>query len=174
MKYDHVMLDLETGDNVASAAIAAIGAVAFAGPSAGAYFYTAVDLDSSAALGLTTSVDTMAWWSRQSPEAQAVFCDPQRRHVADALREFAAFMQGLSTPRVWGNGASFDNAIMSYAYRQAGLALPWKFWNDRCYRTAMAGVIEKPVRTGTYHNALDDARTQATHLLAHRPEALYE
>jgi inhibitor of KinA sporulation pathway (predicted exonuclease) len=44
---------------------------------------------------------------------------------------------------------------------------PWKFYNDRCYRTlkAMYPHIKMPKRTGTHHNALDDAISQVNHLI---------
>jgi inhibitor of KinA sporulation pathway (predicted exonuclease) len=42
----------------------------------------------------------------------------------------------------------------------------YKFWNERCYRTVKNQYPDvKLTRTGTYHNALDDARTQAEHLV---------
>ena len=166
---DHVMVDLETADNVATSAIVSIGALVFRGPSDGVCFYCAVDLTSSKALGLTESQDTMAWWARQAPEAQAVFTDPDRKPILVALAEFYGFVQDLQDPKIWGNGADFDNAILQTAYRLAGLHAPWTFWNNRCYRTAMAGVRTPKDRTGTYHNALDDAKTQADRLLQYRP-----
>jgi exodeoxyribonuclease VIII len=68
---------------------------------------------------------------------------------------------------VWGNGASFDNAILAQCYRAVGMDFPWKFWNDRCYRTLKNLVLDVPFeRTGTHHNALDDARSQAIHASA--------
>lgn len=48
------------------------------------------------------------------------------------------------------------------------LELPWKFWNDRCYRTVSAGFPRRQ-QTGTHHNALDDAISQTKHLLAYLP-----
>lgn len=172
MTPDHVMIDLETADNVPTAAVVAIGAVVFQGPNAGLQFYTAVDLHSCLAAKLTMSDDTMAWWGKQSLEARAVFADPQRMPVLAALQEFYRFMQSLNEPRVWGNGASFDNAIMANAYRAVGVPLPWKFWHDRCYRTVAAGIFQKRHQQGTHHNALDDAISQADHLLAHAREAV--
>lgn len=170
MKNDHIMVDLETADSSPTSAIVAIGAVVFKGPSTGACFYSAVDLPSSLALGLTLSQKTMQWWSRQAPEASAVFSDPSRIPVDTALRRFGAYVRSLEKPKVWGNGAAFDNAVLANAYNRSGLPLPWDFRNDRCYRTVMAGVREKPNSVGTYHNALDDANTQAQHLMRHRPE----
>lgn len=49
--------------------------------------------------------------------------------------------------------------------RAAGLEQPWAFWNDRCYRTLKARSELKIARTGTHHNALDDAKSQALHLI---------
>jgi inhibitor of KinA sporulation pathway (predicted exonuclease) len=67
---------------------------------------------------------------------------------------------------VWGNGADFDNPILAAAYRATGISQGWKPYNGRCYRTIknLAPQV-RLVRTGTHHNALDDARAQAQHLL---------
>jgi len=68
--------------------------------------------------------------------------------------------------RVWGNGAAFDNVILASAYRQANITQPWLFWNDRCYRTVKAlSPAVTMQRNGTHHNALDDAESQARHLI---------
>lgn len=158
---NHVMVDLETVDNVPTAAIVSIGAVIFAGPRNGETFYAAVDMASAIAAGLTVSDETMGWWAKQSSEAKAVFSDPERVSVASALSAFGAWLP--RDAKIWGNGASFDNAILANAYRRISRPLPWKFWNDRCYRTV---AVHLPPREqhGTHHNALDDAKSQARHL----------
>jgi exodeoxyribonuclease VIII len=68
--------------------------------------------------------------------------------------------------KIWGNGASFDNVILANAYRRNDLNIPWKYYNDRCYRTmkSLAPHI-KMEREGTHHNALSDAISQANHLI---------
>lgn len=67
---------------------------------------------------------------------------------------------------VWGNGASFDNVILRGAYARNSTPAPWAWWNDRCYRTIKALHREVPMeRLGTHHNALDDAISQALHLI---------
>lgn len=168
---DHVMVDLETADNVPTSAIVSIGALVFQGPNVGLCFYTAVDFLSSKNLGLTESKKTMDWWANQDPKAQAVFTDPKRKPVLVALADFYVFMQALSNPLLWGNGSDFDNAILHTAYRLAGMQPYWDFWNNRCYRTAMAGIqLPRESRVGVYHNALNDAQTQAERLLKYRPE----
>ena len=170
----HIMLDLETADNLPTSAIIAIGAVEFTErQTIGRKFYRAVDLGSSVAAGLTVGQDTMLWWSKQSPEARRVFDDPARVRLPDALTDFSFWMKQLhGDTKVWGNGAAFDNAILSNAYARCGLPLPWDFWNDRCYRTVKARITAKPTRVGVYHNAVDDAETQARHLMQYAPEAI--
>lgn len=66
---------------------------------------------------------------------------------------------------IWSNGASFDIPILANAFRKAGMNVPWKFWNERCFRTVKSiySDIKSPV-TETAHNALDDAMNQLQHL----------
>jgi len=56
--------------------------------------------------------------------------------------------------------------IIENAYKAIGMQRPWTPWLDRCYRT-IKEVIVLPFedRTGTYHNALDDAIYQTNHLI---------
>lgn len=57
--------------------------------------------------------------------------------------------------------------ILAKVYKQCGWkAPPWRYSNERCYRTlkSMAPHIEIQ-RTGTHHNAVDDARAQAEHAI---------
>ena len=165
----HIMLDLETADTRPTAAIIAIGAVEFNERGlTGRRFYLPVDLGSSVAAGLTTSTDTLAWWSQQSPEAQAVFYDPARVELDVALASFNGWLRVTYADqvRLWGNGAAFDNAVLANAFAVVGIEQPWKHWNDRCYRTVAATMPGKPTRIGTHHNAVDDAETQAAYLIA--------
>jgi exodeoxyribonuclease VIII len=108
------------------------------------------------------------WWMGQGDEARSAL-SKDTVPIAMALNEFyewVAVCSSIQTVRVWGNGASFDNVILSSAYRSCRIAQPWQFWNDRCYRTvkAMHPAI-KMQRTGIHHNAVDDAVSQTRHLL---------
>lgn len=61
---------------------------------------------------------------------------------------------------VWSQGGNFDDPMLSAALRAVGLEPPWKFWNSQCTRTVyrLAGLnFNKIPRSGTHHNALDDA-----------------
>jgi exodeoxyribonuclease VIII len=43
----------------------------------------------------------------------------------------------------------------------------WEFWKDKCYRTVKGMYPDvKMERSGTHHNALDDAFYQTLHLIA--------
>jgi len=161
----HVMIDLETMGTRPDAPIVSIGAVAFNGAGIGNEFYRNVDLKTSVAGGGVIDPDTLMWWLQQSDEARAALM------VADtaltyALDDLAKWMP-IGVDGVWGNGASFDNVIMSESYIRAGIARPWPFWKDKCYRTVKGMYPDVALeRSGTHHNALDDARTQAEHLIA--------
>lgn len=160
-----IMLDLETMGNSTQAAIVAIGAVEFGEGKIVRKFHLLVDLQSSIDAGLVADASTFLWWMEQSYEARKIFCaDGDRFSLREALIRFKNWCH--PDAEVWGNGASFDNAILSTAYRKIGLEQPWKFWNDRCYRTIKN--LHRDVqfeRVGLYHNAVDDAESQALHLM---------
>lgn len=166
---NHVMVDLETVDNVPTSAIVSIGAIIFdhTGVSQN-IFYEVVDLQSCLDAGLTLSPETLAWWMKQNDAARDVF-QKEGEHLALVLDRFAKYLP--QDCKLWGNGASFDNAILANAYRAFNIPAPWKFWNDRCYRTVVAGLARRQ-QTGTYHNALDDAISQTYHLLQVNPGAI--
>jgi hypothetical protein len=161
---NNVMVDLETLGNGSNAVIIAIGAVAFDKDGGlGGSFYETVDPQSCIDAGLVMDVSTVMWWMRQNDVARAAF-DKPGRHLNAVLLDFATwFPEGAD---LWGNGATFDNVILSNAYRATGLTCPWPFWADRCYRTLKNLHPNVPMqRVGTHHNALDDAETQAQHAL---------
>lgn len=167
-----IMLDLETMGNRSNAPIIAIGAVAFdiATKTIGEQFYVKVGLESSVNAGAVIDPSTVIWWLGQSDAARKEFENNEKAmRLSDALIAFSAFVDSVSTPkdvRIWGNGAAFDNVILSNAYNSIKLPRPWEFWNDRCYRTVKNLYPKAPfVRYGTAHNALNDAGSQAIHLM---------
>lgn len=172
---NHIMLDLETMGTRPDAAIIAIGAVAFdeTGNASQMGFYATVSLASAMEHGGTVDADTIMWWLGQSDQARRQFGEVGMR-LPDALTELADWLlevaEGDETTRdsleVWGNGADFDNVILTSAYRNVGLSLPWGKYKNRCYRTVKSANRHiKLVRTGTHHNAYDDACSQANHLI---------
>lgn len=167
-----VMVDLETVGRRAGCGILSIGAVAFDPMTGklGPEHYAVVKLASCEKFGLHSDPSTLSWWDKQNPEAQKVLKQARaargNKALDKALAEFNKYLAqfGPKTVRVWGNGSDFDNAILINCYAVTELIAGWDFWNNRCFRTLknLAPQI-KVDRAGVYHNALDDAKTQALH-----------
>lgn len=165
-----VMIDLETMGTGPDSAIVSIGAVEFdrAAQQLGETFYVAIDLKSAQQTGGVIDADTVLWWLKQSSQAREALCGTSVQ-MASALASFSGWLRGrceLRDVRIWGNGSDFDNVILANAYRRLAVPVPWKFWNNRCYRTWKNEHPEAVLRrSGTHHNALDDAISQAEHML---------
>lgn len=164
-----VMVDLETLGTLPGSAILSIGAVAFDEFGVGdEEFYMPITRGSCEALGLKTSPETLAWWEKQSEEARRVLNDPDGFMLEQALHGFDCWLREnfSENVRIWGNGANFDNPLLACAYEAINVKPCYKFYNERCYRTVKNQYPDvKLERSGTYHNALDDARCQAEHLV---------
>jgi hypothetical protein len=164
----NIMLDLETMGNGPNAAIVAIGAVEFkpADMTLGQEYYHIINLESSVKAGGQMDASTVMWWMRQGEEARGKVCGVGMSiHIA--LSAFAFWLSEQSEPvLIWGNGSDFDNVILAQAYRRADMSVPWKYSSNRCYRTMKALRPDVPLlRAGTHHDALDDAKAQALHLM---------
>lgn len=178
--FTHIMLDLETLDTGPRSVVTSIGAVAFdpAGNTLGDKFYAELidDLSTQQRAGRTISGDTVVWWMRQGQAAQQLFSPTvgtaadARYQTVEALENFAEFIDanGARDVQLWGNGADFDNIILGSLYEDLGMKKPWSYNRNRCFRTIknLPFPVQRPVREGTHHNALDDAVTQARHLQA--------
>jgi hypothetical protein len=168
MKYPHAMVDLETLATSARAAIAAIAVARFSARRiAPETFYLRVDLASCLKAGLEIDPETVVWWLAQDPAAARELWAKPRVPLVAALDRLTAWLgDDARDVLVWGNDPSFDNAILATAYRACGRQLPWRFFNNRCYRTEKSRPgAAKLERKGTHHHALDDALTQARHLI---------
>jgi exodeoxyribonuclease VIII len=158
------MLDLETLGVRPGCKILSVGAVVFGPAGLGAEFYSEIDVETQPQL--TTDPDTFAWWQKQAPAARdRLFSREGKEALSTASVCFEGWLARVAPDAlVWGNGADFDNVILSAAYTAQGLKQPWGPWNGRCYRTLKALRPDvKLVRSGTHHNALDDAKSQAEH-----------
>lgn len=158
----NVMLDLETWSTQPNAAIRSIGACVFDADGVGDRFYRNI----FNSCGLHVDENTVAWWHAQSQEAKDALMIDQR-DLLETLIEFTAFLpEPHNQVLIWGNGSDFDNVILANAFNHLGLKLPWKYYNNRCYRTVKnLFPIVSTERKGTKHNALDDAVFQAEHLI---------
>lgn len=165
----NIMIDLETMGTEPNSAIIAIGAVQFdpVKKKLGEEFYRIIDLESAVQCGGVINPSTVLWWMQQSDEARSAFAR-KGETMPNALIDFMRFALDCAVKKdliVWGNGADFDNVLLASALRNAGIEQPWMFYNNRCYRTLknLKPTI-KMKRSGTHHNALDDARDQTLHL----------
>ncbi|EET8461463.1 exonuclease [Escherichia coli] len=172
--WHHLMIDLETMGKNPDAPIASIGAVFFDPQTGeqGPEFSKIIDMGTC---GGTVDISTIEWWLQRSGEARAAIL-ADRIPLDDALlqlREFIDENSGEFFVQVWGNGANFDNVILSRSYERQEIPCPWRYTNDRDVRTMVAlGLVmdfdARNVTTfeGERHNALHDARYQAKYVSA--------
>lgn len=159
------MIDLETFGTAPGSVLLSIGAVKFDRHSIHKdTFYRRIDPNSCVHAGMKIDIPTIMWWLNQSAEARREISLPGE-DLRSVLAGFNVWMPSPLDCNVWGNGADFDGPLLAAAYAAIGLPLPWKFYNSRCYRTMknLFPQIEMQ-RSGTHHNALDDATSQAWHL----------
>jgi exodeoxyribonuclease VIII len=169
--YSHLMIDLETMGGPPNGAIVGIGAIPFniSTLAKGPPFYLAVNLADSVNAGMKIDPATVIFWMRQSKEARDAIIN-STVPLAHALTEFAAFKhQHAPNSFVVGNGSSFDLTILGEAFKYCGIATPWQYWQERCFRTLAAmfqGVVnyDPKEKTGVAHNAADDCDFQVNHL----------
>lgn len=160
----HVMGDLETLGVRPGSIIRSLGAVVFDPKTGdlGAEFYANITVLSCEKAGMTVDQSTLDWWEQQSDAAKEALLIEQRPLI-EVLADFTEWWRANQCEFIWGHGASFDPVLLESAYTAVGAPPPWKFWNVRCCRTVLAlgnRTIGKD-RSGTHHNALDDAKSQA-------------
>lgn len=109
---------------------------------------------------------TLRWWMRH-PVAFDRLSKAQLTGQAvaptAAIDSMAVMLRGVD--EVWGNSPSFDCAILvEFVSRYAG-AVPWRYVQERDFRTAVALDPSVPYeRPADAHSALADALAQAAHL----------
>ena len=164
------MLDTETMGTGPHAAIVSLGAVFFDERTGelGAEFYRAIHLATAVRRGATMEPGTVMFWLGQSDAARNAIRF-SAVDIKDALTDFNAFVTNNCNPnelRVWGNSPRFDCEKLHNALVSCELPVPWKFYNERCYRTIRER--NQSVEQDTHddlHNALSDAKHQANHLI---------
>ncbi|MBN3004486.1 3'-5' exoribonuclease [Chromobacterium alkanivorans] len=114
---------------------------------------------------------TWKWWQEQNDAArhEAFSYKLDRLPLWLALQSLDAWLR-LNPYPIWGNGAPFDNTILSHAYLQHGMH--WPFWRDCCLRNLKnmaplwGGSTRYPARPEHLrkHIAIDDAEYEAGHL----------
>ena len=167
----HLMLDLETLSTSPNTAVLSLGAVVFDEKTIHRTEHITFDVQEQLDVYKRhVSVKTVAWWIDQSVAAKAVFAprDPMSLRGGLRLLDTLLTAQDWEKVQVWSNGASFDLPILHTMYEAVHNDAPWRFYNERCYRTMeeLYRDVPKPAREGVEHNAVDDAVYQARHLQA--------
>lgn len=163
----HVMIDFETLSTNPNAAVLSLGAVIFTIDGlTGDEFYVNIDGGNCVDLGLHVSQSTVDWWKKQSQAARDAL-DIDKQTLLESMTRFSNWVRQVNGIYLWGNGADFDNPILKSCYEALGADIPFKPYNGRCYRTikSIPNMPKMQKRVGTHHNALDDAKSQAYHLL---------
>ncbi len=172
--YKDLMVDLETLGTSPGCVVLSIGAVAFdSNGVSDNKFYVEINIGSSQAGGqLFVDPKTLEWWNSQAEDAKALLarCETGGVPLGKALLMFSRFIYTECEKdfHIWGNGASFDEPIISEVFKSIGMTPPWKYYNSRCYRTLKglgAISVKEPEFKGVKHNALNDAVHQAEYAL---------
>lgn len=177
----NIMLDIETTGTRPGCRVLSIGLAYFTAGGVEDSTYILPSIESQ--LGSDDS-STLEWWKTQTADAKRVFSDNiiSGISVRDTAREMKAFIDkcvkthvsnfnGEDKPRIciWGNGATFDNAILARMFDDNGIDdIPWNTFGDRCYRTLVTALGKVVLRgeCGIAHHAADDAIHQANILIA--------
>ena len=174
-----IMFDLETMGKRPGCVILSIGACVFDPHTdwIGDTLHIHIDSDESELRGFKANMGTVRWWLTQDTEARAALEAGQKNAVSPfaAIDGFCNFVSSAGNdPDVWCNGNSFDIPILAAYFGHFHLELPWNYWQERDLRT-LKGINkgQRIERTGTHHNALDDALHQARlvqHIFAANPD----
>ena len=161
-----IMLDLETHGEC----LVSIGAVTFDEKGIGDEFYQVVNVWDCALHGLKPSLETEAWWMQQPHSVRMALEQSISGHGRDLSASLLAFVDFVGIEPIdelWGNGADFDCILLRKAFDAAKLPPPWSYKAHRCFRTMknLFSDVQRPEFAGVKHNALDDARQQALHLI---------
>lgn len=166
---NEVMVDIETLGLIPGSAIISIGAVSlFRGQHRGYFvdeYYTTISIESNVKARMIVDANTVQWWINGGQPAGAKSALTFMEPLPTALTQFGMWYEKQESGAIWGNRASFDLVLLEAAYYATELACPWKFHQHRCFRTMKSEFSQVPkVEPGVAHDALSDAKAQATQL----------
>ena len=122
---------------------------------------------------------TIQWWEDQGEEAKAAFASPVE--LGAAIDLFTNWMMSVTpfqripirTVCLWSHDAAFDPPRLEIVANAVGREAIWHYRSPRNTRTVfdLAGIVDhsafmKEHRVGVFHNALDDAISQARAICA--------
>ncbi len=156
-----VMLDLETMGTSPGSVIVSLGAAEFdiEKKEIGKTFYATIDMQSCINVGLHVDAGAVEFWLRQDDAARSALL-ANTKPLGEVLHAFVRWFPNKARP--WGNGASFDLALLRAAYEACLYKAPWNYRDEMCFRTlrSLNPGTPWPEFVGVKHNALDDAVQQ--------------
>lgn len=177
-----ISIDIETLSLTNQALILSVGACVFdinTGKVKNS-FYVSFEHKPTLIARFDVSQSTVDWWAKQSAEAHLAL-EKNRVDAENALRQLIAWIHQMSryersanNNRIWANDPQFDLANLGYAHYVYGQKVPWKFYEERSFRTivdlaeTLSGKSkdEFRVKPKTAHDALSDAIAQAETIAA--------
>jgi hypothetical protein len=166
----HIMHDIETFSTQNNPVIPALGAVKFTREGVVDRFEIGIDPSDCQRYGLHIDAGTVLWWMDPArDEARKYLLELGKIDLFAALDGYAMWID--QTPKeslgsMWANGATFDHVKLRSAYDACKIDVPWHYRAEECYRTISNRFKDIPFqRQGLHHGALDDAVSQAFHLV---------
>ncbi|HGP3418193.1 TPA: 3'-5' exonuclease [Acinetobacter baumannii] len=158
---NRLMLDFETLDVGECPVILSMGAVVFNETGIVDCISEKIDQQSCLDLGCTISESTLAWWKEQSEEAhKAAFGGTT--NIGYAMGMLVGLLMKHECTEIWSAGSLADIRWTNNILEKLQMKKPWKFYHEMCFRTFRVFMPQIEFeKTGTAHNALDDAINQA-------------
>jgi len=164
-----VMIDLETLGTAKDSGIVQICAVPFDSLTGQIWedkiFNVKVNINSLIDYSLDPS--TLIWWLNQ-PNVKDILLEGDRFNINDAVCRFNVWGNSVNLESnlrlIWGNAPSFDLCILGHTLKKCKHDVPWKFYNEACYRTYKRLVPKdyyKELVNENPHDAYYDAIFQA-------------
>lgn len=160
------MLDFETLDIADCPVILSMGAVVFNEQGIVDCISEKIDTRSCIELGCTISDNTIAWWDKQSKEARDAAWGG-KTNIGYAMGMLVDFYKKHECKEIWSAGALADIRWTNNILIKLDLEKPWEFYQEMCFRTFRKYMHQIDFeKSGTAHNALDDAINQAKYWIA--------
>lgn len=172
MKWEDLMIDVESAGVGDHGALLSIGAAFFDLQTCtiGPKFSRAINLATAVRNGGQVDPATFIFWMGASQEARDAIRF-STEDIAVVLTDFAAFIaehSRVQDVRPYGNSARFDLAKIDNAYQSAGIKTPWRFGNERCFRTVRnmypSVLYDWESKGDSAHTAIVDAEFQISHM----------
>lgn len=163
-----VMLDFETLGNGRYKALCQVGAVYFDRITGelGSAFKANIDAISHERLGGLVDAKTVYWWLSQSDAArQSILAEP-KLPIVEAVTTLNDFLEPAA--RIWSH-ATFDFVTLLQTLEDLHIKPKFSYKAGLDLRTLvyLAGTkVDKVVREGTHHDALNDCKHQVKYAVA--------